>query len=1444
MALRIFLDWLISIQWIVLCLFSRAIFAVNSDFTEFSQETINVSYLTLGIISAIVLILLLVLKFKLSNSRKTLNNKHIQLNQQLALQSEVKSGIVHINTAGHIVYINSTAATLLGGKADKLLQQTFASLFSENCQEHVKQALSVSQYSSFQTYLATSRRHLHLGFSQADPALTGVAYVLSLVDVTNYQNRINQVENDISNLDEALINSGVAKLSLDFVNNTFTADPVFVALFADLDLELNEIKSLNQRITKAHLYEWEQALAKAVTSHQLDIRCELIFDLSQQPVVNGSQPIEQSAVKVVPIRCVGLSREKNAEGQTVKMDLLVHDLTELTQQKNANQAQQIQIKTLLTSSPNPIYITDKDANLIDCNLAFERLFKLKQSNILGKSIEELALWPEEINKLHMAKTRNTVAVSLSKDKEFVSQLADGKPLTLKLKLQEMINSNKQSTGMLGVLQDLTELTQTKAELLQTRKHFTTILDLAPLSVATIDADDRIVSANIAMTDKLGVSERDLKQGTFYQLFNDPSNAGKAAKLIQQTGRLRQFHAHIKGKNGELYASELHVDLLNKEKQEYLCWISDRAGEQFQQDKFESLLQHSSMPMAILSEQGFTQLNPAACEFFKIEDQQELLGEMPYSPKLNVDEIAATELERQVTKVKLDGKAKFFSWQHKVGNENLPCQVTYVPMYKGQEFDSILCLWMDFRQIQQADQARKEAIHLHQEAEKQVAEKQQQLQSSQAQLVSKMQNLAKTESQLQAAQDDLSEKQQAFSSLQEAHDSVTHNLQSLQKEYKQNRSMLAEAQDANSELTAQLEESIEKVTGLQNQRNQISDALQYSEKKFKAAQKNLQESEKNAENLQQQQMVQQNKMQDFVAEIEQLQHSIEEKDQQINQVGSQISSLQSQLTSSDNTSEKLRQSLINQRKASEQAELQRRQLEQTCKMAQSELTNKVRHVEHLQNEMQKFEEMSTQQKGDMQQQQTQLMQELQAKQEQLQETEHALLKTIQQTEAEKREKKTQQALLEKLQTELSEMEQSSTQQKQKIAQTDQDWQQQQQALQSEVQAKRHELANTQGKLAEIQSQADTEKLARLAHQQKLEQLTVELSDVENRASKQKEMIEGSDEQWRKHHAEIELQKQQLQQALLDAEKQNTQLQETLAGNLQQLQVAESQVSETQSGEQKLQQELDEARKQAEQLAERLKQQELQENKLQQQLKQQQNSLQGSEQNIHSLEAKQAELTQALASVQKEYADSKESLNDKHSDHAELSAQLKNLEQELQTSKQQLDSKESALQEAKQQLETKESMLAAQESELLEAHKEELQQAQEQEIDSPNERLQAIAQLTMPSEPAVWFDLLHYLQKQTSNEPLPVALKALMEEFEQAIELTEQAIDEEDVTSILRGARKLSFVAQSVNSAALTDVVSRLETDCQQGLVDNISISWPTVKRSLNNSLRVIYSHLKN
>ncbi|WP_068373409.1 PAS domain S-box protein [Paraglaciecola hydrolytica] len=1481
----------------LLLVLSPKSFALGEQVLALSVEQVDLVLYGLGGLIALLLIIILLQKFGSWRNRKKISQQALQLSQQLAFFDSFTEGCVQLNQQGEIVFVNRSGCYFLGKKSEDILHKPFSGFFATDIAQLIEQKLNDKQASKLQIF--ARNRHLLLSFTTSNDFPADIAAVITLADITNFQIKLDKQASDIKHLEVVFDNTQLGQFSLNLDKKTFSSNALFANMLGLQTPPTGELKTLQNLVDKADLFEFNQALERLKKESSIE--------------VNSHFTTEQGKLLV---RLFGLVTQYNDKGEALALHFVVQNQSALAKGLQQAQVSEQLAKALLTSSRHALYILDNSAQVVSCNSAFENLFKTSLSKIKSQDISNFDFFPDNIKQLHHSSQGDFSVSRFGQDKEFELTSFDKVVRNIRLSLKYYGDEQGNRAGMVGMLEDISEIKQTKLLVERERKRLADFMHLAPLAIATFDGNDNILQANQAMTKRLGSSEKELKKTTFYQLFNDPNHSAKAAKNLHQHGHLHGFKALLQGQHGLVLPSELNIDLWDKEQQQYLCWIADISAEQWQRDRFETLLQHSNEPMAVLTEKGFSSLNTAACDFFMLEDQQELLGFTPYAPGLNKDQEAVAELEKIIGNIKVDGKIQSLLWEHQVNAQILPCQITFLPLANGQDGDTILCVWKDFRAIKEAERARLEAINLQQAAQRQVEEKQKLLESSQDLLANKVKSLADTQTQLQAAQEDLSEKQSEISDLQQAHQDVSDNLQRLQHDYKHSREKLLESENLNAELGEQLESSVAKVRGLQEQRNQIADALQYSERKHAAVQTKLVQSEKLTQNLQKEQQNQQQKMSDFVTQIESLKQSIEDKDQQIVDVSTQINALQSQLSSSGRTTEKLRELLINQRKASEEAEEQRRQLEFTCHTAQSELSSKARHIEHLQHEMHKFEEMSDQQKGDMQQQQAQLMKELEAKQlllnetqqtldetqkasaqekaekeqqqqvlqklqeelaqmeqvslqhqqqsnqasqswqqqqEQLQaeliekqqkllQTEQVLNEAKQQTEAEKAEKARQQEIFSQLQAELSALKDKEAEQQQQISQSDQQWREQQTALKQEAEAKQQQLQETQRQLDEKQRLADKEKRERIEQQHKLEQLTIELADVEKRASKQREMMEGSDEQRRQFLADIEQQKTQLQNALLEAEKQNAEMKSKLQGNLVELQKAESQVSQTQSGEQKLLDELNQARRQAEELQQRIEQQEQQEKALHQQLAQQQQTLQGREQNINDLQSKQAALTEELQAVQQEYQSSKQNLDAQDTNQSELAKQLAALEAELNNSKDQLESKEAALQHAQKQVESSQAKLTEQEKALVAAHKEELQQAQTEDLKNDSRVIPPFANLPLPANAEAWFDLLPYLQKQSNPGPLPVALNALMDELEKIVTVTDEGMEEEDLTKIKSSVRQMLALANRVNSVALIDQVTRLDAHCSQGLIDNISIAWPSVKKSLLTSLRVIYSHL--
>lgn len=1493
---------------------SADVFALGTFIQNQSIAQLNTGiYVIAGIFGVFALIM--VLQYVL-NKRATSKFSRAKDLQEIQLDT-MPIGLVHVNLDGKVIYANTTASSLLGRLNDKIIDQYLSECFCDEHAQDLEQGMAEIN-KSVTAKARASNLYLSIKFGDLSADHKQQYRIVCLVDENSRQRELKANSQQLAEYKKIAGAMELAQVWIDLKEDCFSYDNSFAQLLLLPENHGNTadtsnappLKELSDRIHQADSSAWCKALQNAKTEGSAQVLCRLQLNT-------------QSDAKIYVATQLSIAATLNENGDCTHLHIGVLDNTQANADKQAVDAKNQQQQAILNASTNPIYALDESGNILWTNSSFNMLFRRYAPDAKSKNLFELDFFPEDVKKLHQSSPGLSgrsyeIDFSLLDPQGDANTLAHLKTTISFYSTKDRLSENS-SKCMIGILQDKTELHAAQDAVTVQQKQLDNMLNLAPVAIATIDANDRIISANNVMSRRLGFSDSELKSQDFYQLFNEPSEAGKAAKKLHQTGHLRDYHAQLKGKDSKLHPSELHVDIINKEKQEYLCWIADRSGEQFQQDKFDSLLEYSSMPMAILGEHGFSKLNAEACKFFCVQKDFDLFGVSPYSPRLNIDDETASALQQIVDEVKATGKAKSFVWEHKVGDLTLPCQATYVPLYKEQSFDSILCIWMDKRELQKADDARQLAINLHQAAERQVAEKQQLLASSQDQLATKMRTLADTEQKLQTVQDDLSETQSEYQYLQEEHKNITDNLLQLKAQYGESRDMLADAQKVNADLNTQLESSSQEVKGLNAQRADIAQALKRSEENYAAAQEQLAISEENAENLKEEQQVQQQKMHALGDQIVNMKKSVTDKDAQISQVSEQINGLQSQLTSSSSTTEKLREQLVAQREASEKAEQERREIEETCQIAQAELRNKVRHLSHLQSEMEKLEEMSNQEKGDMQAQQSALKKELEdklgqlqdtqtalsaaqeaaelekaekasqqellakvqkelleveqaahekqqalaqkekdqrqaqqqlqqklwtelkAKQQKLQETEQVLQQAKQQTESEKAEKEKHRQLFEKLQTELQDIEKQNEAQQAKIAKTDEQMLQSKEALKQEVEAKREQLAQTKQALDEIQNQADKERLARIEQEQKLEQLTVELSDVETRANKQKEMLAGSDEQWRKHHDEIEQQKQQLQQALTQAQEQNENLQSKLTTKLDDLQIAESQVSETQSGEQALQKDLNKARTQAEELQSKISQQEQKEVALQHQLASQQHALENKESSISDLEQKQKALTAELAAVQQEYAQSKETLLEQDDSRSDLNNQMDELEGALQQSKQQLADKETALQTAQKALEESQTKLALQEDALLTAHKQELQQANEQSS-TTDSRDPEIEKLAMPTKPAVWFDLLPYLQSQPNIESLPIALNELMNDLQTSIAKTEEAIESNNTRELLTNSKVLVALSQKINSDALGYLMSSIQNDCTNGMVDNVSIRWPATKQGLQKTLRVVYSHL--
>ncbi|MFC4699696.1 PAS domain-containing protein [Glaciecola siphonariae] len=919
-------------------------------------------------------------------------------------------------------------------------------------------------------------------------------------------------------------------------------------------------------------------------------------------------------------------------------------------------------------------------------------------------------------------------------------------------------NDKESKNVSGVAsaENSEELSRALA---QAQAYIKKLLELSPVAIGTINADHQILSANRLMTERLKFTEKELKKGNIYKLFSNPEEAGTTAKHLNKRGELKDFHVKLKGADGKNYPGELTVDLIDEEKQEYLFWIIDRADEQFQRDKFENLLQHSTMPMAILTEDGFSKLNQSACDFFNCEDERELFGYTPFSEQFNVSEQASNELAELVNATKQKGTVQSMSWTHKLQGQEVPCEITFAPIYKDQAFDSILCMWTDFRELNKVNKALTQANKLFQFAGGKLEEKQHLLDEQKLELEETTSELNRTTLDLTKVQEDLVSTQTEFTELKQDYETSVKSVEELEKELNTSCELLEGAEKANNDLMAQLESAKGEAEELEKARQTIAEQLIKSEESYQAARDELLASEKQGNALAAEKQSQDEALQGLLEQVGLMQKEIQAKDDEIAKVNAQIAGLESDYLQATESADALSAQLESLKQDTEKAKQEQQALLEKDSEVQTALESKNADLKKLEDAIADLEKKSKQEHENMLAEQAQLK---------------------------------------------AELEQTMS-----------------------------KLSDSEKRLEDAQAMSEKEKQDKGQYNEMLDALQKEIETVKADADKQKEALSESENDWLTEQAQIEEQRNELQSALENAEKRNESLKQELEAQLNAFKKAESEVQQNVAKQAQLQEQFDAAQQEISTLQQSIAAKEKEEQALTQQLKEKQ-SLEDKEQSlIKDAEENQAALAQQLAELEQQYQQSKESLEKEQSSQELLKVKLDTLEQSLINKEQELSAKAEELENAALELSQTKAQLEEQAAQLL---------AQESTND-PTVRPD-IEKLPLPDRPELWFDIRLYLQSQPQVGSLLASLTQLIEDIDEQIKQAEEAIATNSIPRIMAASSNLVELAKTINSAPLIELTQSVENDCRDGMVDNVSIRWPSTKVALQRSLRAVYEHLNN
>jgi two-component system, cell cycle sensor histidine kinase and response regulator CckA len=222
--------------------------------------------------------------------------------------------------------------------------------------------------------------------------------------------------------------------------------------------------------------------------------------------------------------------------------------------------QKRRLEALIEYSSLAIVTLDEGHNIISCNQDFEELFHFKESDIVGRNLDELIASHEYIEDA-ISYTKETLrgkAIHGSgkrqrKDGEYIDVEFIGVPIIIDGKL----------IGAYGIYQDISERKRAEEALKISRQRLTQIFDFLPDATFAIDKDGKVIAWNKAIEDMTGIKAEDIMGKGNYE-YAIPFYGNKRPVLIDLVGKwneeIKQKYQYVK-KEDEFLFSETYDPLV-------------------------------------------------------------------------------------------------------------------------------------------------------------------------------------------------------------------------------------------------------------------------------------------------------------------------------------------------------------------------------------------------------------------------------------------------------------------------------------------------------------------------------------------------------------------------------------------------------------------------------------------------------------------------------------------------------------------------------------------------------------------------------------------------------------------------------------------------------------------------------------------------------------------
>ena len=245
------------------------------------------------------------------------------------------------------------------------------------------------------------------------------------------------------------------------------------------------------------------------------------------------------------------ARTMELQGETCVLSV-VHDLTERKEAEHAVRRSEAQLRTLIDTLPDLVWMKDPEGVYLSCNRRFESFFGAEEKDIIGKTDYDFTEAGQARAFLHHDKSAMAAAAPTVNEEEIVFA-EDGHREVLETIKTPVRASDGRLIGILGVGRDITERKQAAEELRRHAEQLQRTVEGAVLAMShmvesrdpyTAGHERRVAELATAIGKELGMAAGELGALRLAGTIHDVGKIAVPAEILSKPGRLSDMEFEL------------------------------------------------------------------------------------------------------------------------------------------------------------------------------------------------------------------------------------------------------------------------------------------------------------------------------------------------------------------------------------------------------------------------------------------------------------------------------------------------------------------------------------------------------------------------------------------------------------------------------------------------------------------------------------------------------------------------------------------------------------------------------------------------------------------------------------------------------------------------------------------------------------------------------------